>query len=127
MTARVKAQRPARERLGVVEAALDTQVRGAVESPAPYLTDLLGPRPSRQRGRQRWDEVATVIEAYRHLELGMAPAAGPLLADDNALLAAVGRRPEDYLQSLTWERTVREVPGRELAVERPSPALVLEL
>ena len=104
---------PRRERLALIDDALGTQTRRAVEEPAPYLVTALGPRPKQgTRALDEWDERALNVETYRHTELGLDPEAGALAA--TGVEAAIGPRPEDYAQQLRWDHAAEPA---ELALQ----------
>lgn len=116
---------PRRERLELVEAALEVQIQGAVETPPFYLVVALGPRPDRNAPeRESCDERARRLETYRHLELGLGREDGPMAGD--GIGAVVGPRPNNYAGRLQWDFAV-EVPQPELGVGREMEALGLEL
>ncbi|MGI8758556.1 MAG: hypothetical protein ACR2K0_04550, partial [Acidimicrobiales bacterium] len=114
-----------RDRLDSVEAALDQQVGRAVGAPAPYLLAALGERPLEDEDpSRRWRESATRIEAYRHRELGRSPSMGVVGEDDDAMLRAIGPRPDSYLDALAWDHVVETIgPDLDRAMEPQGPDL----
>jgi hypothetical protein len=109
---------PARLRLAAVEAALAHQVDVAVARPQSYLETTLGPRPDEEPASTSWKRSALLLERYRHHELGLSPASGPL--GESGLAASVGERPEHVVAGQHWQRLQRDVartmapPGRDL-------------
>ena len=83
---------------------------------APYLTDLIGPRPDCPDERPEWDRVAFLIKHYRR----MAGVNGE---------AALGRRPLDKQLRIAYNEAMDAIVsydrrrGRELALEPPSRGL----
>lgn len=74
-------------RIEIIDQALQPRITAAVEHPADYLTETLGPRPG--KNPQRWDRAAKAIETYRHTALGVEPAKGAL----GAVNPSIGPRP----------------------------------
>jgi len=122
--ARFEGAEPVRQRLALVDDALAAQVDLALERPAPYIVDALGKRPDTARDGPRWDSAARQLETYRHAELGLSPADGPL--GDDGLAAAIGPSPDDYLDRMRWEGVAHHVSlDPEMALEIEGPALEL--
>jgi len=117
------AQQLVQERLSVVEAALDRQVATAVAAPAAYLLSVLGDAPDPAEERGWWHEAAERIESYRHQALGRSPADGRVV-DQVGLEGAIGPRPDDYLDALTWDH-VADAVAPDLAPELDASALGL--
>ncbi len=120
------AQEAVRARLDPVEAALARQVDRAVSAPAPYLIAALGERPLDEgQPSRRWHESATRIETYRHRELGRSPSTGVAVdVESDALLSAIGARPDNYLGALQWDHVVEAVaPDLNRAMEPQGPDL----
>jgi len=115
-----------RDLLNLVDRALDAQVEVAVASPSPYLTAPLGPVPEPGPDRDAWVESATAVEAYRHRELGLAPADGALSVDD-PLVAAIGAEPDDFASALLWQAAGARIAADELAVDVVQPDLGIDL
>jgi hypothetical protein len=121
----VNSMAPRRERLELVEAALEVQIHGAVETPSYYLVVALGPRPDKNvPARDAWDARALRLETYRHLELGLGREDGPLLGD--GIEAVVGARPDDYVRRMQWDFAAG-LPGPELDLGRELEPLGLDL
>ncbi len=117
------AQEQLRDRLGIVEGALDRQVGAAVAHPAPYLGAALGEPHHSPELDGPWSEAATRIESYRHRELGLIPGDGPVINEDG-VVAAIGHRPSDYLDALRWDYVVEEL-APELAPRMEPPGIDL--
>jgi hypothetical protein len=89
-------RRPLRERAAELHAQLSTRrrehLRGALERPAPYLTEALGALPEQPRARRTWQQAATRIEAYR--------------SDHTVTDAhhALGPPPNDSRERAHWQR-----------------------
>ncbi len=121
-----EAQRPVRDLLNLVDSALYAQVDAAVADPAPYLSAALGPPPEPGPDRDVWADGATTVEAYRHRELGLAPADGPLSGDD-PLFAAIGTEPDDFAAALLRQATAARIAADELAVDVAQPDFGIDL
>jgi hypothetical protein len=122
------AQDEERIRLDSVEAALGQQVERAVSAPTPYLIAALGERPLDEgQSSRRWHESATRIETYRHRELGYSPSHGAVVdIDDDALLGAIGPRPDNHLDALQWDHVVEvAAPDLDRTMEHHGPDLGL--
>jgi conjugative relaxase-like TrwC/TraI family protein len=110
------------ERLERLRAALDQQIRRAVEQtridPPRYTTDLIGIRPSGDAGRT-WDERVRQLEAFRHYH-GLDPRENAGTADAEAAERALGSRPPTSATALAWDLTLDAItaPSHEL---EPSP------
>jgi conjugative relaxase-like TrwC/TraI family protein len=105
----VAAAEPLRGRARRLEDALAVQVRAAVDRPANYVTDLLGPRHQAD-DPDRWYRRATAIERYRHHHLGLAPQDGPLAGDGgDTMQAAVGTRPAEWRAAHAWTEATRTI------------------
>lgn len=83
------------EQVADVDAALAPRIRAAVASPANYITDTLGERPTERS--ESWTGAARAIETYRHATLGIEPSSGAL--DGHA---AIGPRPSGALAVEAW-------------------------
>ena len=123
-----EARLPLEQRLARIDRAIAAHVEEAVATPAPYLSTALGPRPTDSAQRERWNAAATRLETWRHAELGLAPADGPLAAE--GLAAAVGGPPTDPALALRQQLAVRELPVEfrptrtlERAIEGPVPSI----
>ena len=77
---------PLEQRLEHVNEAIAAHVEEAIASPAPYLYTALGARSDNPTQRPRWEKAARDLETWRHAELSLGPADGPL--DDEGLAAA---------------------------------------
>jgi conjugative relaxase-like TrwC/TraI family protein len=112
------AHAPIVERLEHLRAALDQQVRRAVEqsrtNPPRYTTDLIGPRPAGDAGRV-WDKRAHQLEAFRHHH-GLAPTDSAGAPDAGAAERALGPRPRTSAAAIAWDLALD-------AVTTPLPAL----
>jgi conjugative relaxase-like TrwC/TraI family protein len=103
-----EARLPLEQRMARIDRAIAAHVEEAVATPAPYLSTALGPRPTDSTQRERWNAAASRIETWRHAELGLAPADGPLAAE--GLAAAIGAPPTDPALALRQDLAVRELP-----------------
>ena len=109
---------PVRQRVWAIDDALAVHVRHAVETPADYLIDLLGPRQD-ATDDDRWHRQASDIERYRHQHLGLAPDDGPIAGHvDDPLAAAVGSRPVDERHLRTWLDVTRQHQANDLTITR---------
>lgn len=79
-----------------IDAALSPRVNSAVESPATYITDTIGNRPT--DSPDRWDKAAKAIETYRHATLGIEPTSGPLDG-----VPSIGIKPANPVQAEAWK------------------------
>jgi hypothetical protein len=116
---------PAREalrtRLRLVDDALAHQIDAAVlalrQEPAPYLTALLGYRPAHEPASTAWERRAITVEHYRHHTLALpygqpaAPAGAP--ASEQAL----GPRPTDPIDRVTYDRARHPQPTLDLGTD----------
>jgi hypothetical protein len=84
--------------VAIIDTALAPRIAAAVRHPEPYLLDALGARTD--TNAHRWDDAATVTEAYRHTTLGIEPHDGPFQGAANP---AVGQRPNDSLAVQPWQ------------------------
>jgi hypothetical protein len=110
----VAAAEPLRQRARRLEDALAVQVRAAVDRPASYLIDVLGPRHQADDAAQ-WYRNATSIERYRHHHLGLAPQDGPVPGHGgDRMQAAVGRRPADPRAAHAWAEATRHIEAGDL-------------
>jgi hypothetical protein len=112
-----RAQEPVRQRLDVLDAALEAKVADAVDQASPYLEEALGRRPADPKGRRTWDERATAIENYRHGTLGVEPSSGQV-GSGSAIRAAIGPEPDDLAAAFAWRHAARRIDRemeRELA------------
>ena len=91
------------DRVELIDAALKPRIDSAVEHPAGYLTDTLGPRHDSDAAQ--WDEAATVIETYRHTVLGIEPGAGSLTSGHPAL----GPQPQERLAATVWQSVTQTI------------------
>jgi hypothetical protein len=109
---------PIVERLERLRAALDHQVRRAVErartSPPQYVTDLIGVRPAGDAGRS-WDQRVRQLEAFRHHH-GLTPSDAAGTIDAGPTERALGPRPPTSAAAMAWELTLD-------AITAPSPDL----
>ncbi|MFN2504237.1 MAG: hypothetical protein ABR540_08405 [Acidimicrobiales bacterium] len=123
-----EARLPLEQRLARIDRAIAVHVDDAVASPAPYLTDALGPRPRDPAQRDRWNNAARQMETWRQAELGLPPSAGEL--GDDGLAAAIGDPPEDPALALRHDLVVRNLPVEfqpTLIVERVLEGPVLSI
>ena len=103
-----------RERLDLVEAALNRQTTDALlhakAEPAGYLTALLGRRPEAGLQIHGWDEAASRVEHYRHHVLGLpyGTPAQPGSADPTH--HALGDCPTDPSDAAAYEHA-RDIAG----------------
>lgn len=74
-----------------IDTVIDEHALRAIAEPAPYLTNLLGPRPADRDKARLWDRTGLTVERYRHGTLGLIPAAGPIEPGGTPLHAAIGR------------------------------------
>ena len=88
-----EARLPLEQRLARIDRAIAAHVDDAVASPAPYLAEALGPRPTDPAQRERWNTAARRIETWRQAELGLPPSAGEW--------ATTGWRPPSVLRPRT--------------------------
>ena len=58
------------EQVADIDAALAPRVGAAVASPANYITETLGERPTERP--ESWTNAARAIETYRHATLGLS-------------------------------------------------------
>ena len=119
-----QARVPVEQRLELVDRAIAAHVDEAVASPASYLVTALGPRSDNPSQRRRWDDAARALETWRHAELGLGPADGPL--GDEGLSAAIGPVPTDPTDALRRQFVIDRLPVEfaphhtvDLAVEAP--------
>jgi hypothetical protein len=110
---------PLRRRARRLDDALAVQVRDAVDRPASYLIELLGPRHLADDPEQ-WYGRATAIERYRHRHLGLAPPDGSVAGHGgDPMLAAVGTRPTDRRAAHGWAEATRDAEaGRGRGLDR---------
>lgn len=97
-----------------IDAALTPRISSAVESPATYITDTLGDRPT--KNADRWDKSAKAIETYRHATLGIGPGDGPLDG-----VPGIGTRPANPVQAEAWKSVSALIHGgqdRPLQISR---------
>jgi Mrp family chromosome partitioning ATPase len=94
-------RRALRERAAELNAELSARrrehLRVALERPAPYLTEALGPFPEQPRARRTWQQAATRIEAYRF---------------DHTVTAThhpLGSPPTDKHEHARWQRAQDDV------------------
>jgi hypothetical protein len=111
----------ARERLALLEAALNRQTTDALlqakAEPAGYLTALLGPRPAPGPAAHGWDEAADRVERYRHHVLGLPYGTPAQPGSVNPTRHAFGDRPIDPSDAAAYEIARDVVPhGGELAL-----------
>jgi conjugative relaxase-like TrwC/TraI family protein len=109
---------PLRRRARRLDDALAVQVGAAVERPASYVIEVLGPRHLADDPDQ-WHRRAMAIERYRHRHLGRAPVDGSVPGHGgDPMLAAVGTRPTDRRAAHAWADATRDVePGRGRGIE----------
>jgi hypothetical protein len=107
-----------RAHLSLVDAALAHQIDHAAlqlaQEPAPYLTGLLGHRPTDPAAGAVWHRRAVAVEHYRHHTLGLPyghPAAPTTAA---ASEQALGPPPADPLARVIYERTRADQPTLDL-------------
>jgi conjugative relaxase-like TrwC/TraI family protein len=98
-----------------------------VEQQPPYLTELLGPRPKPTRRNPepagRWQGISEAIESYRIAVEAIAPTHGPVVpGHDDALVAALGPRPDDPVAADLWDAI-----GYAVDPTRPVPNEPLDL
>jgi len=103
-----EARVPLKQRLEHVNEAIAAHVEEAIASPAPYLYTALGPRSDNPTQRPRWEKAARGLETWRHAELGLGPADGPL--DDEGLAAAIGPEPDDETNALRRQMAIDDLP-----------------
>jgi len=116
---------PRRDRLTLVESALELQVRRAVDAPGSHLVVALGCRPHMESAdRDAWNQRALRLETYRRFELGLGRDDGVLGTE--GIEAAIGRRPTDYLGKMQWDHAV-QVPDHARGVSRVIEPLGLDL
>ncbi len=107
-----------RDRLELIDGALDLQVERAVVRSPGYLVAALGRRPfDGTVARRIWDKDATRLETYRHFDLGVGPDDGALAA--SGMGAAIGIRPRDVVGRMSWDYAVQgPTPARGRVLER---------
>jgi len=103
-----EARVPLKQRLEHVNDAIAAHVEEAIASPAPYLYTALGPRSDNPTQRPRWEKAARGLETWRHAELGLGPADGPL--DDEGLAAAIGPVSGDETDVLRRQMAIDDLP-----------------
>jgi conjugative relaxase-like TrwC/TraI family protein len=120
------AHTPLVERLERLRAALDHQVRRAVEqartNPPRYTTDLMGPRPTGEAGVS-WDRRVHLLETFRHHH-GLAPSDDAGATDAGPAEYALGPRPPTSAAAMAWDHTLDAITAPSSALE-PTPALRL--
>jgi hypothetical protein len=87
------------------------------QDPAPYLTGLLGYRPTDEPGRRVWDRRATAVEHYRHHVLGLPYATPAAPAGAPASEQALGRRPDDPQERVMYDRARDPQPTLDIGTE----------
>ncbi len=102
-------------RVDVIDDALAPRIQAAVDEPADYLIDTLGPRPD--TGARSWDRAARGIETYRHATLGITPDHGPV--DPSAKHPAIGAPPTDPIGAEVWPGVARliSISGHSREIE----------
>jgi hypothetical protein len=111
------------ERLERLQAALDHQVRRAVDqartNPPRYAIALIGPRPAGDDGRS-WDQRMHKLETFRHHH-GLTPSDNAGTIDAGPADHALGPRPPTSAAAMAWDLTLDAItaPMPELA---PTPA-----
>ena len=93
------ARRHVLDRVDVIDRSLEPRIRQAVQNPAGYLIDSLGPRPVHDP--HRWDTSAFAIERYRTRVLGIEPTQQ---IDGAGLKDAIGSRPDNPNNAAEWDR-----------------------
>ena len=92
--------------VAIIDTALAPVIDNAVNEPAAYLTETLGPRPD--NNDTAWATAATAIERYRHTTLGLTPNEGPIAG---AATPAIGPQPTDPVTKEVWSGVVRLIEG----------------
>ncbi len=95
----------------------------ALSNPQPYLTDLIGARPTKGKTEQ-WLSTARSVETYRVSYLGLAPTDGPAMKSGSALSRAIGNPPTQPAAAAQWERVRKAASGLpSLSRTLPGPTL----
>jgi hypothetical protein len=117
------AHAPIVERLERLHAALDHQVRRAVDQARThlprYITDLIGPRPMGDVGRS-WDQRVRELEAFRHHH-GLKPTDEVSATEAGAAERALGPRPPTSAAAMAWDLTLDAITAPLPDLE-PTPA-----
>jgi hypothetical protein len=120
------AHAPIVERLERLHAALDHQVRRAVEqartNPPRYATDLIGPRPAGDAGRS-WDQRVHKLETFRHHH-GLAPSDDAGATDAGPAECALGPRPPTSAAAMAWDLTLDAITA-PMPAREPTPVVRL--
>ncbi|MCP3860552.1 MAG: AAA family ATPase, partial [Phycisphaeraceae bacterium] len=95
------ARQALQQRATSIGQAIELKIVTAVQNPAPYLAEALGPRPPRSHpDRPTWNNAASHLEAYRHKILRRSPDDGPLAP--TGVAAAIGPRPRVVSMAKRW-------------------------
>ena len=94
-----KSRRHVLDRVDVIDRAFQPRVRQAVEEPAGYLIESLGPRPT--HNPHRWDTSAFAVESYRMRVLGIE--SDQQIGDAEVVDSALGPRPADSNIAREWD------------------------
>ncbi len=84
------ARRPHLATITAVRASIDRRIDQALDQPAGYLLDVVGPRPKQRDKLETWTRTARAIETYRH-HTGRTPATGAI--GKGRIAAAIGPKP----------------------------------
>lgn len=106
-----------RERIAMLDAAIDVQAERALDPPGPHLVALLGERPAHPRLRAGWDDAGRLIERYRlrYLDLGSDRKGFVDAHDGDPLRVAVGPPPDDGRAAVSYGR-IRDAVAEAHAV-----------
>jgi conjugative relaxase-like TrwC/TraI family protein len=96
----------ATSRLDEIDQILAPRIAAAVQHPARYVIETLGPHPA--DNADQWGQAQEAIERYRHCVLGLEPHDGPVAENEHA---AMGDRPSSPAAALEWSAARGQVEG----------------